>query len=535
MKKRIFALLLVLVLALSLLPLSAAAADYQAVKASDLIVYSSEEYSEIVMIADLSVIDSKYGGYCLGTGVFKNGALEKAGYKPGTSSDQDVEKTFAAGIFSVSGEGDNQVFTASPETWTSLQGEGYTLSLDIHPTAIIDRFTVSCEGSYYPTESDYSGSETWKAAKTYHFSKEDPCCAGTWMIEATLSNGTTTLHAYTFQTVSFHYNITWDLSDPTTYNSVEKLNAEIAARTKAHAFEAKNYIIITLPAGSFTGYIDIPEELDTCAGLRLEGAMVHNPDNPDDASDMIRDTVIHGGVNTNIRQLTVQDLVFCGAGKNNETWPAGSNAELPNYGLVGPGQGVFRNCTFSDFYHAVHRYSNNGDIGVASFGGSDTEFVNNGVAIYIDVDQDTGGNDDLENCTFVGNGFAIQLRSIPTGLNLATAHIRQNKFIANGVDADNQTGFILWMPYNFFYHDGASDENAPVFNSATVNDCPAVVACPRYQDEPMEQLYYPDDSYLRNDSPEDALIPTGLINGQNFNMADYEGNIVATFSFTAEN
>lgn len=523
MKKRIFALLLVLVLALSLLPLSAAAGN--TLVGNEIITISGDDYSresgKYPEYVRLDVLGEEYANYCLRVGAFTLGddfcELKKANHKPGTSVSGDFEKIFGACIFELSGSGD----TEAPAVRNALSDAGYALSLNIYPTEVNDKFAVSCAGSCYPAE-DSLNPDGWSATK-YTFAKqvEGSSCAGTWMIEATLSKGDTTLHAYTFQTVSFHNEVTWDLRS---CDTVEAINMAIANRTGLYLPEGLSesdiYIRIILRANGtdngsenpLAGYIDIPEAFDTFAGLRLECPF------EDDAH-----LYIEGGVKTNIRQLTVQNIYFYGAGADKQTWNDGSG----NYGLVGPGQGVFRNCEFHKFYHAVHRYSNNDDIGVASFGGSNTEFNGNGVAIYIDVDQDTGGNDDLENCKFVGNGTAIHLHNIPSGLDLVYVKVRGNRFAGNKTDVDNQNNSILWMPYNTF-------EAAPVFNNTKVKGCPAVVACPYWLDNngpDPDVLVYPADSYLRNESPKDALIPVASITDQNFNMADDKGNIVATFSF----
>ena len=200
---------------------------------------------------------------------------------------------------------------------------------------------------------------------------------------------------------------------------VQQVNEALAACSP----EEDSVIEVRLPAGTFTGYIEIPENL---AGMivNLQGSWEGT-------------TVLCGGVRNAYGECGLYDLHLIGAGKDLEQWPADSpNTGYPNEGFYGDGGGVAFQCVFEDYACAMR----------STFclrTGADNTYLRNGIAIHFCTNQNVGGNGSLHSNTFQSNDTAIRFEKIPPQLTLSWFDFYHNHFQGNGTDIDNLTGDIL--------------------------------------------------------------------------------------------
>lgn len=154
-------------------------------------------------------------------------------------------------------------------------------------------------------------------------------------------------------------------------------------------------------------------------------------------------TTIRGGVKLGDAYVVLRNLHFIGAGKDAQVL---DDAETPNYAAYGAGQAVYENCVFENYFYAVRtdRFA---------WGGWNSVFKNNGTAIYLHAAD--GGNAQMSDNWFVENDTAIRVDATPYVAPLTASRCR---FVNNSTDVENNCGKILWMSYNFFYHDKPGSE-----------------------------------------------------------------------------
>lgn len=257
---------------------------------------------------------------------------------------------------------------------------------------------------------------------------------------------------------------------PVTRNTGETISKSIKAGIKEHWDNldkdikelvnkglCNDFIVLQLPSGEINGQIEIP---DTQSIVMLRGAGFEN--------DLIS-TTIRGGVELGDVSCNVEGIRFIGDGTTNEYLADGVTR---NSAIYGKGQGVYNGCIFENYYCAIHSSENC----APAWGGWSSVFYKNGTALHLDADM--GGNLEMDDNWFVGNGTAILMDDALEEIYFLQS--RQNRFVNNDYDLVNNSGRTMWMSQNFFYHDydAVDDESAwaPVlWEEVTAEDSDEVI------------------------------------------------------------
>ena len=191
-----------------------------------------------------------------------------------------------------------------------------------------------------------------------------------------------------------------------------------------------DFIVLQLPSGEINGQIEIP---DTKSNVMLRGAGFE---------EGLISTTIRGGVKLGDVSCNVEGIHFIGDGTTNEYLADGVTR---NSAIYGKGQGVYNGCIFENYYCAIHSSENC----APAWGGWSSVFYKNGTALHLDTDM--GGNLEMVDNWFVGNGTAILMDDALEEIYFLQS--RQNRFVNNNYDLVNNSGKTMWMSQNFFYHD----------------------------------------------------------------------------------
>lgn len=195
-----------------------------------------------------------------------------------------------------------------------------------------------------------------------------------------------------------------------------------------------DFVVLQLPGGEINGQIEIP---DTWSLVTLRGAGFE---------DGLISTTIRGGVKLGDVSCNVEGIRFIGDGTTNEYLADGVTR---NSAIYGKGQGVYNGCIFENYYCAIH----SSEDCAPAWGGWSSVFYKNGTALHLDTDM--GGNLEMVDNWFVGNGTAILMDDALEEIYFLQA--RQNRFVNNGRDLVNNCGKTMWMSQNFFYHAAGSE------------------------------------------------------------------------------
>ena len=237
-------------------------------------------------------------------------------------------------------------------------------------------------------------------------------------------------------------------------SDLEGINGEI--ETIVAGIRPNEFVNVILPEGDIYGEIVIPDVADT-GSIELQG----NPGNQEDG-DGDTHTTLHGSIRTTGKNdnsfYMVNNLNMVGAGKDKKFFEDG---KTPNYGIYGTAECDCNACILSGYYHARHAEDD-----VLAWNG-ESKYQNNHVAIYMESPACTGGNYNMYGAKFIGNDIAIQLEKFSKKVDMKNFGTRLTCFIDNGTDVVNNSGRILWIDYNFFYH---SDHTAGTGNSVSHSD-----------------------------------------------------------------
>ena len=190
--------------------------------------------------------------------------------------------------------------------------------------------------------------------------------------------------------------------------------------------------MVQLPAGVFTGQLVIPSHLEQ---VSIVGTAV----------DGVPQTVLQGGVVCDKGNCYVRDLEFRGCGKDQKYWSDGT----PNRALYGDGGGDYERCIFSDYSAAVVC------TGRLRYGGEQSVFRNNAVAVLLDSVSHGGGDLQIVDCAFEENDVAIWFRRLSDGLPADRFSMTGTQFADNGVDLRSDVNGTFVFSNNQFFHNGA--------------------------------------------------------------------------------
>lgn len=350
---------------------------------------------------------------------------------------------FGARVFQlISGRpnSDNASYQLRDDVRAAMVNEGYTFELAICPT---DRGCL-CYPARIPVKLSSLDPRTEKmvtAEWEKHIVTEDS--VGSWIYEARMTapnNGKVTVNRSAAAYEATHYTYV-----PLSSLNVDTINREIASAISAGEKKLESpelsrlveeelyleFIVLQLPEGEIEGQLRIPQ---SPCGVMLRGAR-HSQEN----GIPVIATTIRGGIENDNSTCNLESLHFIGGGRETE-YLAG---RVPNYAVYGRGQGIYNGCIFEDYFCALHSEEK----GWPAWGGWCSVFRNNNIALHLDTTM--GGNLGMDNNWFVGNGTAIQIDRAPGAYVLETSRIR---FVNNGRDVVNNSGKVLWLSQNFFYH-----------------------------------------------------------------------------------
>lgn len=321
-----------------------------------------------------------------------------------------------------------------------IEDAGYIFKLELLPTDHGCEYypvTIPVSLENYDSTTGSTVTETWER----HLVTEKS--VGSWIYKVSIVKGNdeTDILAENMSMASYLPNVYTYV--PVTGNTGETISNSIKAGLKDHwdkldegikelveTGRRNDFVVFQLPSGEINGQIEIP---DTKSLVTLRGAGFED--------DLIS-TTICGGVKLSDVSCNVEGIRFIGDGTTNEYLADGVTR---NSAIYGKGQGVYNGCIFENYYCAIH----SSEDCAPAWGGWSSVFYKNGTALHLDTDL--GGNLEMVDNWFVGNGTAILMDDALEEIYFLQA--RQNRFVNNDYDLVNNSGRTVWMSQNFFYHD----------------------------------------------------------------------------------
>lgn len=321
-----------------------------------------------------------------------------------------------------------------------IENAGYVFKLELLPTDHGCEYypvTIPVSLENYDSTTGSTVTETWER----HLVTEKS--VGSWIYKVSIVKGNdeTDILAENMSMASYLPNVYTYV--PVTGNTGETISNSIKAGLKDHwdkldegikelveTGRRNDFVVFQLPSGEINGQIEIP---DTKSLVTLRGAGFED--------DLIS-TTICGGVKLSDVSCNVEGIRFIGDGTTNEYLADGVTR---NSAIYGKGQGVYNGCIFENYYCAIH----SSEDCAPAWGGWSSVFYKNGTALHLDTDL--GGNLEMVDNWFVGNGTAILMDDALEEIYFLQA--RQNRFVNNDYDLVNNSGRTMWMSQNFFYHD----------------------------------------------------------------------------------
>lgn len=321
-----------------------------------------------------------------------------------------------------------------------IEDAGYVFKLELLPTDHGCEYypvTIPVSLENYDSSTDRTVTETWEQ----HLVTEKS--VGSWIYKVSIVKGDdeTDILAENMSMASYLPNVYTYV--PVTGNTGETISNRIEAGIKEHWDNldknikelvnkglCNDFVVFQLPSGEINGQIEIP---DTKSLVMLRGAGFED--------DLIS-TTIRGGVKLGDVSCNIDGVHFIGNGTTNEYLADGGTR---NSAIYGKGQGVYNGCIFENYYCAIH----SSEDCAPAWGGWSSVFYKNGTALHLDTDM--GGNLEMVDNWFVGNGTAILMDDALEEIYFLQA--RQNRFVNNDYDLVNNSGRTMWMSQNFFYHD----------------------------------------------------------------------------------
>jgi len=300
------------------------------------------------------------------------------------------------------------------------------------------------------------------------------------------------------------------------------------------AYDPNCSIMIDLPAGTYQGYISIPEELRN-ANVFLNGA--GHRDHSGDPTTIIEGGLIGGGIPSYIH--------FRGAGYGEEVpekWGEGHpNSGRDNIAFSGENEYAdFRYCILEGYNIALYCKNTN------MAGSTHCRFLNNNTAIYIDTELMAR---DISYDHFEKNGVAVHFKKYTRGMG--HFDFTGSVFIDNDTDIINELKRNIFMPGVFC---GNTNEEGAVVPSECIFVCPApggvgkkqVFVYPQAADQQKDQdgnfvnLIYDTDFYASNKNKGPMIsknlaaafpIPVSELSGRMFRIMDPDTGKVVKFTF----
>ena len=321
-----------------------------------------------------------------------------------------------------------------------IENAGYIFKLELLPTDHGCEYypvTIPVSLENYDPTTGSTVTETWEQ----HLVTEKS--VGSWIYKVSIVKGNdeTDILAENMSMASYLPNVYTYV--PVTGNTGETISNSIKAGLKDHwdkldegikelveTGRCNDFVVFQLPSGEINGQIEIP---DTKSLVMLRGAGFED--------DLIS-TTIRGGVKLGDVSCNVEGIRFIGDGTTNEYLADGGTR---NSAIYGKGQGVYNGCIFENYYCAIH----SSEDCAPAWGGWSSVFYKNGTALHLDTDM--GGNLEMVDNWFVGNGTAILMDDALEEIYFLQA--RQNRFVNNDYDLVNNSGRTMWMSQDFFYHD----------------------------------------------------------------------------------
>ena len=321
-----------------------------------------------------------------------------------------------------------------------IENAGYIFKLELLPTDHGCEYypvTIPVSLENYDSSTDRTVTETWEQ----HLVTEKS--VGSWIYKVSIVKGNdeTDILAENMSMASYLPNVYTYV--PVTGNTGETISNSIKAGLKDHwdkldegikelveTGRRNDFVVFQLPSGEINGQIEIPDTLSlvTLRGAGFKGGLIS--------------TTIRGGVKLGDVSCNIDGVHFIGDGTTNEYLADGFTR---NSAIYGKGQGVYNGCIFENYYCAIH----SSEDCAPAWGGWSSVFYKNGTALHLDTDM--GGNLEMVDNWFVGNGTAILMDDALEEIYFLQA--RQNRFVNNDYDLVNNSGRTMWMSQNFFYHD----------------------------------------------------------------------------------
>ena len=229
-------------------------------------------------------------------------------------------------------DGDSQSRQVSVCFWR-LTGSGYDIVGGLMQAVLTEAFNSTLTLELKPLDGQTNLPEKtyyengWPCAAEYVFT-EDAGGRWEWVVTGEIGGETIKARAYTECIVQRR------VTPEETLGSVEEINAWLETLEK----DASVLYSVELEAREYTGTIVIPENIGE---VEISGIW----------KDSAPATTLKGGISVSYGSgARIDNINFVGAGKNSEEFAGGE----PNYGLYGEGHANYANCTFKNFYHAVH-------------------------------------------------------------------------------------------------------------------------------------------------------------------------------------
>ena len=362
---------------------------------------------------------------------------------------------------------------------------------------------IDNEAAVIPARQNFVSTSGWLPAATWVF---DDDCDGKWEISAsgTISGRTLTVYTLFGREVRDVIVQTFSAAD-----GVEAINSWLAT------VEEGQDVAITLGAGEFNGVI----ELSAGVNATIRGTA---------GSDGQNLTQLHGGICFGAGSHSYfEKLDFVGAGKDNRYRPDGEY----NYAVYSDTQGLataanYQRCNFRGYYIAINAVGRFGCIG----DGLGSVFEQNHIAFRLDASTGDGGaNNHMTGNVFRENDIAMSFEGFAADFPPRHYVFRDISFIDNETDVYNRSGRNIFLPGNYFVHDGERRLEADTGGDLDVWSWNAnfVSVYPIASDRTFEQFDYDvglETVVLSNSRGAEFLIPAKILAGMIFDLILDEGD-----------
>ena len=311
-----------------------------------------------------------------------------------------------------------------PENWVPVDPEQSRLLAERFDTLELKLYALDAQTDEILAAEPGEGCWWYEAVQLVF----DGDCEGRWFLAAegtldgTFVQTLTLVERERLQVRQFAPDLTQET------DAVTQINQWLAEQPPAGREEI---VMVRLPEGILEGVIRIPETLQE---VWISGERRND----------ICATVLRGGIVNETGSVEVWDVAFEGCGREQLVREDGS----PNMALFGKGGAQYFHCSFADFAVAVSCTDR------LRYGGSASEFRNNGIGLLMDTPTNAGGNFDVNNCVFRANGTAVEFRRISPDLPASFYTITDCRFEDNGMDLINGTVYTMRFPGLECYQNG---------------------------------------------------------------------------------